>query len=52
MLDDMHREKINMADEVYIINPGGYIGESTRYEINYALAAGKKVNYLEAPENE
>jgi len=52
MLDDMHKKKIDMADEVYIINPGGYIGESTRSEINYALAAGKKVNYLVAPENE
>ena len=47
MLDDMHKHKIDMADEIYVINVGGYIGESTRSEIEYAKAAGKKVNYLE-----
>ena len=47
MLDDMHKRKIDMADEIYVINVGGYIGESTRSEIEYAKAAGKKVNYLE-----
>ena len=47
MLDDMHKRKIDMADEIYVINVGGYIGESTRSEIAYATAAGKKVNYLE-----
>ena len=47
MLDDMHKRKIDMADEIYVINVGGYIGESTRSEIEYATAAGKKVNYLE-----
>ena len=47
MLDDMHKRKIDMADEIFVINAGGYIGESTRSEIAYALAAGKKVNYLE-----
>ena len=47
MLDDMHKRKIDMADEIYVINVGGYIGESTRGEIEYATAAGKKVNYLE-----
>ena len=48
MLDDMHKRKIDMADEIYVINVGGYIGESTRSEIAYALAHGKKVNYLES----
>ncbi len=48
MLDDMHKRKIDMADEIYVINVNGYIGESTRSEINYALAHGKKVNYLES----
>ena len=48
MLDDMHKRKIDMADEIYVINVGGYIGESTRSEIEYALATGKKVNYLES----
>ena len=47
MLDDMHRAKIDMADEVFIINVGGYIGSSTWSEIEYAQATGKKVNYLE-----
>ena len=36
MLDDMHKRKIDMADEIYVINVGGYIGESTRSEIEYA----------------
>ena len=51
MLDDMHKRKIDMADEIYVINVGGYIGESTRSEIAYAAAAGKKVNYLEEEAN-
>ena len=50
MLDDMHKRKIDMADEIYVINVGGYIGSSTRSEIEYALATGKKVRYLEPPE--
>ena len=50
MLDDMHKRKIDMADEIFIINVGGYIGESTRSEIAYAEKTGKKVNYLE-PQN-
>ena len=47
MLDDMHKRKIDMADEVFVINVDGYIGTSTRTEIDYAIATGKKVNYLE-----
>lgn len=47
MLDDMHKRKIDMADEIYVINVGGYIGESTRSEIAYAQAEGKKIIYLE-----
>ncbi len=47
MLDDMHKRKIDLADEIYVINVGGYIGESTRSEIAYARAAGKAVRYLE-----
>jgi len=47
MLDDMHKRKIDMADEIFVINVGGYIGSSTRSEIEYAMAQGKKVNYLE-----
>lgn len=47
MLDDMHLRKIDMADEIFVINVGGYIGESTRREITYALNCGKKIKYLE-----
>ncbi len=49
MLDDMHKRKIDMADEIFVINAGGYIGSSTRSEIEYAVAAGKAVKYLEPP---
>lgn len=47
MLDEMHREKIDMSNEIYVINCGGYIGESTKAEIKYAKAKGKKISYLE-----
>lgn len=47
MLDDMHRRKIDMADEIFVINKNGYIGSSTKGEIEYAIQTGKKVNYLE-----
>lgn len=47
MLDDMHKRKIDMADEIYVINVDGYIGESTKSEIKYAQETGKVVNYLE-----
>ena len=47
MLDDMHKRKIDMADAVYVINVGGYIGSSTRSEIEYAKKQGKQVLYLE-----
>lgn len=48
MLDDMHKRKIDMADAIYVINVGGYIGESTRSEIDYAKKHGKQILYLEA----
>lgn len=47
MLDDMYKRKIDMADSIYVINVGGYIGSSTRSEIEYAIAHGKTVEYLE-----
>jgi hypothetical protein len=47
MLDDMHKRKIDMADEIFVINVGGYIGESTRSEIDYAKSTGKSVAFLE-----
>ena len=47
MLDDMHKRKIDMADGIYVINVGGYIGASTRGEIEYAQSQGKRIEYLE-----
>ena len=47
MLDDMHKRRIDMADEIFVINVGGYIGSSTRSEIEYAQKTGKTVRYLE-----
>jgi hypothetical protein len=47
MLDDMHKRKIDMADEIFVINVGGYIGESTQSEIEYAKSTGKGVKFLE-----
>ena len=52
MLDDMHKRKIDMADEIFVINVGGYIGESTKNEIEYAMKNGRKVNYLEPTNNQ
>ena len=52
MLDDMHKRKIDMADEIFVINVGGYIGESTRSEIKYAMEKGMPVRYLEEPTHE
>lgn len=47
ILDELHLRKIDLSDEVFVINYEGYIGESTRNEINYALKQGKPVKYLE-----
>lgn len=47
MLDDMHKRKIDLADEIFVVNVDGYIGKSTRSEIEYAKANGKVVKYLE-----
>ena len=46
-LDALHLRKIDLADEVLIINPGGYLGESTRAEWRYALERGKSIRSLE-----
>ena len=42
MLDDMHKRKIDMADEIFVINVNGYIGDSTRSEIEYEKAHGRR----------
>lgn len=47
MLDDMHKRKVDMADEIFVVNVGGYVGASTRSEIAYARAHHKAVRYLE-----
>lgn len=47
MLDDMHKRKIDMADEIFVINKNGYIGSSTKSEIEYAKMTNKKVSYME-----
>lgn len=51
MLDDMHKRKIDMADEIFVINVNGYIGESTKSEIEYAKRNGKIVRYLQEIDN-
>lgn len=45
-LDRLHLRKIDLADIVYIIDPGGYIGESTQRELVYARETGKQVRFL------
>lgn len=47
-LDEQHRQKIEMSDEVLILNVGGYIGTSTQGELDYAISLGKKVRYSES----
>ena len=48
MLDDMHKRKIDMADSIHVINVNGYIGSSTKSEIEYAKKTGKKITYYES----
>lgn len=52
MLDELHKRKIDLADYVLVLNVKGYIGQSTRSEIEYAHAHGKPVRYLEPPHPE
>ncbi len=47
MLDDIHKRKIDMADAIYVINKDGYIGESTKSEIQYAARLGKHIVFME-----
>lgn len=46
-LDELHKRKIDLADEVLILNVGGYIGESTRSELDYAQSHNKIIRFLE-----
>ena len=47
ILDKMHKEKIKISDAIYVVNVGGYIGTSTKSEIEYAKSLGKEILYLE-----
>jgi len=47
-LDELHKRKIDIADEILVLNVNGYIGSSTRSEIEYAEKHGKEINYLES----
>lgn len=45
MLDKMHKERIKLADAILVVNVDGYIGDSTRKEIEYAKSLGKEILY-------
>lgn len=47
LLDEVHLRKIDLSNEIFVINVGGYIGESTKKEIQYAKKTGKNIRYLE-----
>jgi hypothetical protein len=52
MLDELHLRKIDLADEILVLNVGGYVGRSTRREIAHAREHGKTIRWLEAHEEE
>lgn len=54
MLDELHLRKIDLADEVLVLNVNCYIGESTRKELRYAQEHGKKIRFLseETPDSD
>jgi hypothetical protein len=45
-IDELHFRKIDLGDEIFVVNPGGYIGSSTQREIEYARAQGKPVRFM------
>lgn len=47
LIEKEHLKRIDLSDAIYVVNIGGYIGNSTRNEINYALSKGKEVIYHE-----
>lgn len=47
MIGDMHKRKIDLSDEIFVINKNGYIGSSTRSEIEYAIKTNKRIKYME-----
>ncbi len=46
-LDELHKRRIDLADEILVLNVNGYVGDSTRSELEYAIAKGKAVRWLE-----
>jgi hypothetical protein len=48
LLDELHKRKIDLADEVLVLNVNGYVGDSTRSEIEYAAANQKPIRWLES----
>ena len=48
-MDELHLRKIDISDEIFVVNFGGYIGDSTRKEIKYAEKHGKRITYLMEP---
>ena len=47
IVDEVHKRKIDLSDEIFVINIGGYIGDSTKSEISYAIECGKAIRWLE-----
>ncbi len=47
LFERLHYHKMDMSDEIFVINVNGYIGQSTKREIEYAIRNGKRVTYLE-----
>lgn len=47
LLGELHKRKIEISDAIFVLNVGGYIGETTRNEIEYAKLLGKEIEYLE-----
>ena len=52
LVDEVHKRKIDLCDEVFVLNIGGYIGESTASEISYAKKLGKPIKYWQALKGE
>ena len=47
LLDKLHKKKIDVSDAIYVVNIDGYIGNSAKKEIEYAINNGKEVIYHE-----
>lgn len=47
LLGLLHKQKIDMSDAIFVVNVNGYIGDSTKSEIEYAMQKGKEILYLE-----